>query len=183
MPGLPCSTFLTCARDSNQLALPVKHSPTFFCFLPRVKDTFHKKTVSAMSRTPSPTSSQSPKTSATAVNTSAVSVPKVPEVSDVPIRVSRPSIAFAGTAAGASTDGRRSSIQFAPALDLSTSRPNVPSLKLQRRMSSPPPPRLVRSLYCSKPACCLALVSQHHAYFLLSRSYIVINTMEIDSAK
>ena len=55
--------------------------------------------------------------------------------------VKRPSIAFGPGTAGASGDGRRSSIQFAPGVDsdAQSSKPKAPPLRLPRRISSPPP--------------------------------------------
>ena len=102
-----------------------------------------------MSMTPSPTSTPPPTAHPPATTAPSVSFQNTsdenPEAAD---RVTRPSISFTG--AGATKDGRRSSIQFAPCADTvrRASRPLNPALKLQRRMSSPPPQSYVR-ISCS----------------------------------
>ncbi|KAL2048618.1 hypothetical protein N7G274_000530 [Stereocaulon virgatum] len=96
-----------------------------------------------MSQSPSPTSGPSPKSSTPDLKAPSISSQTVPEDVEVTERVSRPTLAFSGVGVpGASRDGRRSSVQFAPSMETPAREPRqkMPSFKLQRRMSSPPPP-------------------------------------------
>ncbi|KAL2057735.1 hypothetical protein ABVK25_002119 [Lepraria finkii] len=101
-----------------------------------------------MSQSPSPTSDPSPKSSAPDLKAPSISSQTVPEDEEMTERVSRPGLAFAGAGIpGASKDGRRSSIQFALSTEtpVRESKQRIPSLKLQRRISSPPPPSIYQT--------------------------------------
>ena len=130
---LPSSDLHLIIHDTSRHSLQL--SPSWFLESGGVSDQYQ-----IMSQPPSPTTIPSHgASSAISREPLTLSQTEPQESNAAGVRVPRPSISFAGT-----EGGRRPSVQFDPGLSIEADRriakPNAPNPKLQRRMSSPPPP-------------------------------------------